>query len=120
MGTGVVLAEICSELQLKHDELVDKRVLSRAFHALGFTYGNIHKDVLKNNDYLNRRTLTFIKNYADFLRDPDCVMVWLDDSYINENYARTKTWSGPKGSDAYFTTQPENIGRTSSMSRATV
>jgi hypothetical protein len=66
---------------------------------------------LKNDDYVKRRTLTFIKNYSDFLRDPDFVMVWLDESYIHVNYGRTKTWSGPKGSDAYFTTQPENIGQ---------
>jgi transposase len=112
-GTGVTTTEIKSHLFNTLGVKIAARTLRDVLHKMGYKYG-VSTVIGKMNDKWRRdRIRYFLLEYSRALRDQAAgthVLVYTDETYVNTNHSRDRTWFNPDDDDQKYMVKPSGKG----------
>jgi hypothetical protein len=98
----------------QHQLLIPDRTLRSIMTSMGYRYGRGHIIGRMNDAWYIARIRTFLIQYSKAVVEQlqgRCVVVYMDESYVNVNHARKFTWYHPDTPERNDVVRPSGVGK---------
>ena len=113
-GGGCTSGDVQRCILAEHQLHISGRVLRNVLAAMGFRYGRGNIIGKMNDAWYVARIRTFLIQYSKAVVEQlqgRCIIVYMDESYVNTNHARQFTWYHPEAPEKRDVVRPSGVGK---------
>ena len=113
-GGGCTSGDVQRCILAEHQLHISGRVLRNVLASMGYRYGRGNIIGKMNDAWYVGRIRTFLMQYSKAVVQQlqgRCVIVYMDESYVNTNHARKFTWYHPDTPEKRDVVRPSGVGK---------